>query len=1436
MIARLRVRSAAIAVFSVIAAGMLVAPAAGAERYVAMGDSYSSGTGTSDYYEANCQRSNFAYSSLIKGDIGGSFRMVACSGAKTGEVLTETQQGNPPQVNLLGSDTEHVSISIGGNDADFTGTLLECGKPDIWPLSPDCTGAITRSQATIQNTIPGRLDQVMAKIRQKSPSARIALVGYPRLFPANGDDCGAATFFSASEIEKLNQTADMLADVERARARANGATYVDARPAFLGHAWCEDEWINGLSNPTSDSYHPNKAGHVGYSGIVRSAMLAQPAAGRGVSPNGRIAFSAASGAGSAITVIGANGANRIELTNAASNNVDPVFSPDGDRIAFASDRAGSGYDVYSMKIDGSDLRRLTTAAGDDREPAYSPNGSYLAFRSNRSGTAAIFRMAVNGGSQTNLTGTGAAASTGPDWSPDGSEIAFERGGEVFKMNADGQGQSNLTGNGATIVDGRPVYSPDGSKIAFHTNRDGNYEIYTMSATGGSATRRTTDTSADRDPEFSPDGAQIAFRSNRETGDRIYTMPATAGAAIRRTSAAGSDLRPAWQGDATAPETTITSGPGAVTNTETPAFEFTADEPGSTFECRFGNATFQACSSPFVSVPLGDGSRRFQVRAIDASGNTDASPATLEFTVDTRAKVTTISAGPSGPTVEAEPSFEFASENADVTFSCRLIPRQTTWSDCESPFVPGPLADGTYRFEVRGTDLAGNVEDPAQARDFTVDTVSPVTSFTVVPAALGNDDAPAFEFGSGEEGVNFDCALEGGGDESWIPCSSPFVPDALADGEYVLRVRATDLAGNAEAAPAEWRFAIDTTAPVTVIDAVPGERVETTDVEFEFSSDDESAGFECRLDSLDDSDWESCASPASYTGLQHGIHHFQVRAGDLAGNVESSPRSVEFGVDVLRPEVVIDSRPTDPSAVRRPSFAFHSVDPDAHFDCRIDGPAGVGQWEQCVSPFKPQTDLADGRHEFRVRAADVFGQVEAADPVAWVLDATAPVARIEAGPRNAVAATTARFELAADEPDPAFECSLDSAAWSSCAAVAEFTGLAEGPHQLRVRSIGPLSGTGPVISRNWTVDLTSPVLTFLTAPSGLTRASTAEARFSSSEPGRFECRLDSELESAFAACASPHSMISLGDGVHRLDVRAIDEAGNAGSASAEWTVLSTPPPVSVDAKPARFSPERTASFAFSSPRTIAGAVCRIDAGEWTACSSPATFGGLRDGPHDFALKVTDEAGNAATVGHSWDVDTVRPVARIEAGPVGETRSSSAEFSFSANEAGSTFECAADGGAFEACVSPMTVKGLLAGDHRFAVRAFDRAGNASTLVTRSWKILLDETPVPVVAPRVSLKSTVKVPRKGRVRIGTVTCGSESCAVSFPRKVKLQRGKGAVVRIKAPASLVAGSEAAVYATFPKGLRATLKRAKPILKVEIGVRAESETAGITRRIKLRG
>ncbi len=251
----------------VVACAIFVAPA-WATKYVALGDSYSSGTGTRTYYDSNCQKSVYAYPYLLhNAHPSWTFVHAACSGATTSSLLSS-------QVSSVTSDTNWVTYTIGGNDAGFSSVITECAQPS-W--SSDCNGAINNAQSIIQNQLPGRLDQVNNAIKSRAPNAKVIALDYPRLF--NGQDCNAFTWFSPSEETRLNQTADMLKNVISAAASRAGANFLfrDVIPPFIGHAVCDGgsasstEWINGLSNPVGESYHPKVQGHAnGYYPVVHN--------------------------------------------------------------------------------------------------------------------------------------------------------------------------------------------------------------------------------------------------------------------------------------------------------------------------------------------------------------------------------------------------------------------------------------------------------------------------------------------------------------------------------------------------------------------------------------------------------------------------------------------------------------------------------------------------------------------------------------------------------------------------------------------------------------------------------------------------------------------------------------------------------------------------------------------------------------------------------------------------------------------------------------------------------------------------------------------------------------------------------------------------------------------------------------------------------------
>ncbi|UPK73022.1 SGNH/GDSL hydrolase family protein [Nocardioidaceae bacterium SCSIO 66511] len=252
--------AAAIVLTAAVATGP-PAVSAPADDLVALGDSYSSGTGTREYYDENCQRSHFAYAELMAQRLGANLDMQACGGATVSSVTAN-------QLGTLDAETGYVTLTVGGNDAGFTDVLLECGKPG-W--MSDCDAAVDGAQAYIRDVLPGTLDALYGEISSRAPNAIVVVGSYPRLFM--GEDCNAGTWFSPAEQDRLNATADQLADVINAQAAAHGFGFADVREAFTGHAVCDSQaWINGLSNPVRESYHPNRDGHVGYTDVFDTVL------------------------------------------------------------------------------------------------------------------------------------------------------------------------------------------------------------------------------------------------------------------------------------------------------------------------------------------------------------------------------------------------------------------------------------------------------------------------------------------------------------------------------------------------------------------------------------------------------------------------------------------------------------------------------------------------------------------------------------------------------------------------------------------------------------------------------------------------------------------------------------------------------------------------------------------------------------------------------------------------------------------------------------------------------------------------------------------------------------------------------------------------------------------------------------------------------------
>jgi hypothetical protein len=278
--------------------------------------------------------------------------------------------------------------------------------------------------------------------------------------------------------------------------------------------------------------------------------------------------------------------------------------------------------------------------------------------------------------------------------------------------------------------------------------------------------------------------------------------------VRATDTLGNqDATPAsrsWTVDTTPPDTSIDSGPSGTLATSGATFTFSSPDGAATFECRVNGGAFAACVSPKSYASLGDGSRTFEVRSVDAAGNPDPSPASRTWSIDTTAPQTTIDSGPSGPVAVATAEFSFSASESSATLECQLD--NGGWSSCVSPVSYSGLAEGSHTLEVRATDTLGNVEAPPASRSWTVDTTAPDTVSDSGPAGTVTTATAEFAFTSADTGATFQCRLDGG---SLVSCTSPVSYPDLLDGPHTFEVQATDAVGNVDPTPASqtWTVAV-----------------------------------------------------------------------------------------------------------------------------------------------------------------------------------------------------------------------------------------------------------------------------------------------------------------------------------------------------------------------------------------------------------------------------------------------------------------------------------------------------------------------------------------------------------------------------------------------------------------------------------------------------
>ncbi len=208
----------------------------------------------------------------------------------------------------------------------------------------------------------------------------------------------------------------------------------------------------------------------------------------------------------------------------------PHLSPDGRQLIYAS-AAGGNLDVYLLRVGGDRAINLTAGSTvDDSQGKFSPDGESIAFRSERDG-GGLFTMGATGESVRRVTNFG----MDPCWSPDGRQLAFatEAVDDPYGRNmvsalwtvelATGRTKQLIATSDAV----QPAWSPDGRLIAYWANTGGQRDIWIIAADGGDPVAVTQDRFTDWSPTWSPDGRWLYFSSDRGGGMNLWRLPVDA---------------------------------------------------------------------------------------------------------------------------------------------------------------------------------------------------------------------------------------------------------------------------------------------------------------------------------------------------------------------------------------------------------------------------------------------------------------------------------------------------------------------------------------------------------------------------------------------------------------------------------------------------------------------------------------------------------------------------------------------------------------------------------------------------------------------------------------------------------------------------------------------------------------------------------------------
>jgi hypothetical protein len=812
----------------------------------------------------------------------------------------------------------------------------------------------------------------------------------------------------------------------------------------------------------------------------------------------------------------------------------------------------------------------------------------------------------------------------------------------------------------------------------------------------------------------------------------------------------------WVVDLVAPDTLIgaASKPSNPSNSNSVTFTYTGAGPEGKYWCNLDGETPVPCDEGSKTYDeLTEESHTFCVAAQDAAGNKDTSEACYTWTVDQTPPDTVIeeASKPSSPTNSTRAAFRFSGAGTGGQYWCNLDGIEEFCNSGARTYTS--LTEGPHTFCVYATDAAKNIDANPDCYSWVVDLTSPDTLIdeTSKPRNPTNVTNVTFRFSGAGPGGGYECKLSPR-DSAYIPCDSESVTyKDLDEGGYIFSVYAVDAAGNKdEQTPDTYSWQVDLTQPETTIDEAskPSNPTNSTSAMFTFKDAGPGGKYWCQRD---EDIYRPCdAGFQRYDGLGEGKHTFSVYAQDAAGNVDTSPATYPWVVDLTPPDTVIDptSKPLNPTNDTSAQFRFSGAGPGGRYRCHLDEEL---EDEACDAGFKKYQNLGDRLHTFCVYAVDAANNRDLVpDCYEWRVDTTPPDTKIDdaSKPHDPTKLTSIAFRFTGSAESVSFWCKLDGNPLDGkpvedCSSgTYSKSDLAEGPHNFCVYArdaVGNADVSPDCYS--WRVDLTPPdtVIDETSEPSNPTNSSSATFRFSGAgQGGRYWCRLDDEDKKGDeVACDSGSKEYnSLSEGRHTFYVYAVDAADNRDLISAFyfWEVDKTRPETTIDkiieqdGTPGRSPTNATnLTFYFSGAGTRGKYSCKLDQFSVESCDAGSMEYDeqkLTEGSHTFSVYAQDEAGNSDLLPaqHVFIIDRTKPIVVVkdpQFNPITKiwrTNKTSPPFT-GTSEPLSTVFLSIDGSSLEELTGAddkrdwrlETVRTLSDGKHTVSARAIDSAGN-------------------------------------------------------------------------------------------------------------------------------